>query len=138
MEASVKQVRVCQAVGCRKRIGTDLRRRYCSEACAVKMNRLLTRQGQADLHGENRQAKICALEGCNNLVPEDRRRYCSVKCAKEAQREQNRTNPRSNRRINSYLSVNKRYERHIQEIRTIRSMQDVPADRWGEYEFVRG
>lgn len=125
-------VRICGAPGCGNPLGKDSRRRYCSTICAVKVNRLRSKQGQAELRGVKQSDKTCEIEGCENLIPEGRRRYCSDGCAAKAQKEQVR---KTSERLREDRGANPKRPVHIRETRTVRGMQQVPADRWDEYVF---
>ena len=88
------------------------------------------------LHGKlKRQDKVCAVEGCNQPLGRHRSRYCSQFCADKAQG--NIVRKHSARRRNSRRVSNPDPFPSYHEVRTIRRMQDVPAERWSEYEFVR-
>ena len=132
---SGQEVRICQAPGCDDPIGNDRRRRYC-RVCAEIIDGL-RRQQRRDKNGETkRSGRICALEGCEILVLPPRRRHCSDHCAAKAQREQSRKSSEIKRRMKRALSKSK-HERHGREVRTIRTMQNVPAERWDQYDFIK-
>jgi len=131
-----QDIRICQAPGCDNPIGSDRRRRYCSTVCSVKVNIQKTMRRHRERSGIERQYKVCAIDGCENLVHPPRRRHCSDHCAAKAQKEQTRRTSEIKRRMKRALSKSK-HKRHKGEVRTIRCMQHVPAERWEQYEFVK-
>lgn len=128
-------VRLCGAPGCDNPVDTDRRRRYCSKVCAVKVNREnALRRGRA-LRGLGQDDRVCAREGCQCLVHPSHRLYCSDTCAGRIHGEQIRRSSEVTRKKRRSSSKSK--ARRSREIRTIRGMQQVPAERWFQYEFVR-
>lgn len=128
-------VRLCGAPDCNNPVGEDNRRRYCSKVCAVKVNREnALRRGRA-LRGLGQSDRVCAAKGCQRLVRPPRRLYCSDACAGKMQREQVRKGCEITRKKRRSSSKSK--ARRSRELRTIRGMQQVPVERWPEYEFVR-
>lgn len=134
-DKSGKDIRICQAPGCDDPIGNDRRRRYC-RVCAGIINKLRY-QKRRDKNGElKRLGKVCAYDRCKRLVRAPKRRYCPGDCAVKAQKEQSRKTSEIKRRMKRALSKSK-YVRHGKEVRTIRYMQHVPAERWQEYVFIK-
>lgn len=131
-----QDVRICGAPGCDNPIKGDGRCLYCSSVCTETMKKLRYQQRLVREIKKRRAGRVCALEGCNDPVIPPRRRYSSDACAAKAQREQVR---RSNEKLpDSRQGSSKfKYERHGREVRTIRFMQHVPAERWQEYEFSK-
>lgn len=133
-ENSAQDVRTCGAPGCDNPIGNDNRRRHCSRRCSNKVSNERARRRSIEQRELMRADKVCAIEGCENLVHPPRRRHCSAHCAAKAQREQARRGSEIYRKKRRSSSKSE-HERHEREIRTIRTMQNVPAERWQEYEF---
>lgn len=133
---SSETVRICGAPDCDNPIKGDGRCLYCSPVCTETMKKLQYQQRLVREIEKRRAGRVCALEGCDNLVRPPRRRYCSDTCAAKAQREQMR---RSNEILpgSRQGSSKFKYERHRREVRTIRCMQNVPAEQWSRYEFVK-
>lgn len=131
-----QDIRVCGAPGCDNPIGNDTRRRHCSRRCSNKVGNERARQRIIEKRGMKRLSRVCAIEGCENPVHPPRRRHCSAHCAAKAQREQVRKTSEINRKKRSSSSKLKP-RRQQQEIRAIRYMQHVPAERWDRYEFIK-
>lgn len=133
-EKSGQEIRLCQAPGCDNPIGSDRRRRCCSQDCLEIMQRFQYQQRLIRGIDKRRAGKVCAIEGCDNPVHPPRRQHCSDHCAAKVQREQVRRTSAINRKKRRSLSKSN-YLRHKREVRSIRCMQHVPAERWQEYEF---
>ena len=133
-EKTEQEIRICGAPGCDNPIGDDRRRRCCSQDCLEAMQRLQYQQKLLREVEKRRAGNVCAIEGCDNLVQPPRRRHCSDVCAAKTQKEQVRRGSEVNRKKRRSSSKTKQ-ERQVQEIRAIRTMQNVPAERWQEYEF---
>jgi len=126
------QDRICALEGCGKPLThTDLRKHYCDSRCSSEAKR---RRVKVSHGGE------CGRPDCGRPIPKNRSRYCSVEHAREAQLDQARRAAKRNRNHTKSTkpgkpAAKKKVNRQIKETRSIKSMQWVPAERWGEYDF---
>ena len=131
-EKSGQDIRTCGAPGCDNPVGNDNRRRFCSMRCSNRVHNDKTK-GRRKLE---KLGRVCAIEGCNHPVVGRRSRYCSDECASKAYHQQVREASKRKREKKRRSSKSKPERRKL-EVRAIRGMQQVPVERWGEYEFKR-